>query len=600
MRRWTVVSWMLIVSTVFSWMLQSGCLAQTSTLPVPRDTLAQAAESAGSRANSPSGTERWRVASGDTLQFSPVVSNGMVYAGFSNSDSLYAYDAASGAEMWQFTTGSFVGSPVISDGIAYVGSYDGNLYAIDASSGAERWRFSAGENRTSLSTVIDGVIYISSSISGNVYAIDAVSGAERWMFAIGASVSSSFVVTEGIVYVGSYDNYLYAIDAASGTQRWRFAVNAAQETSPVAVGGVVYIGSPDADDDNLYAVDAASGTERWRFMGDSGVSDSPVLEVDGVVYVGSDYGDLYAIDAASGIERWRFAGDSGVNESQLLVVDGVVYVGGEYGNVRGDDDDFYAIDAVSGTERWRFTVGGSMEFSPALVNGVVYVGGFDGNLYAIDTVDGNELWHFTTGSSMGSSPVVMDGVVYVGSNDGTLYAIEPPTSEAIATRQMDQAWDTYYTDLSTALRTSPDLPTGFTGIEGGAFDWPVPNPVPEDSVGMGGARFVLSAASGLNGVFVVRYGTAVDGGGAVATAAIGLTRAGWAEVEVDGVEHDHACLALESVTDAKAICYVERDAFVLVAYSYLPTANVNAATTNATDLAVYANAVFDRVPRPAS
>ena len=45
------------------------------------------------------------------------------------------------------------------------------------------------------------------------------------------------------------------------------------------------------------------------------------------------------------------------------------------------------------------------------------------NLYAIDAVTGTEKWRFTTGNDVLSSPAVVNGVVYVGSNDGYLYAL---------------------------------------------------------------------------------------------------------------------------------------------------------------------------------
>ena len=34
-----------------------------------------------------------------------------------------------------------------------------------------------------------------------------------------------------------------------------------------------------------------------------------------------------------------------------------------------------------------------------------------------------KLWNFTTGNSVESSPAVVDGVVYVGSEDGKIYAL---------------------------------------------------------------------------------------------------------------------------------------------------------------------------------
>jgi outer membrane protein assembly factor BamB len=55
---------------------------------------------------------------------------------------------------------------------------------------------------------------------------------------------------------------------------------------------------------------------------------------------------------------------------------------------------------------------------------VVYIGGADFNLYALDSQTGREKWKFTTRNSIQSSPTVADGAVYVGSDDGYLYAVQ--------------------------------------------------------------------------------------------------------------------------------------------------------------------------------
>ena len=39
----------------------------------------------------------------------------------------------------------------------------------------------------------------------------------------------------------------------------------------------------------------------------------------------------------------------------------------------------------------------------------------DGNVYALDAATGAKLWSYTTGEEVESSPAVANGVVYVGS-----------------------------------------------------------------------------------------------------------------------------------------------------------------------------------------
>src|ERR1035437_3656565 len=69
---------------------------------------------------------------------------------------------------------------------------------------------------------------------------------------------------------------------------------------------------------------------------------------------------------------------------------------------------------------WTGTTGGSIYSSPAVANGVVYVGSSDHKLYAyaVGCASGggtcSPLWTATTGGSIYSSPAVANSVVYVG------------------------------------------------------------------------------------------------------------------------------------------------------------------------------------------
>jgi outer membrane protein assembly factor BamB len=117
---------------------------------------------------------------------------------------------------------------------------------------------------------------------------------------------------------------------------------------------------------------------------------------------------------------WIYTANNKISSSvssSPAVVDGVVYVG-------SDDFNLYALDSATGGERWRFRTGGKVTSSPAVVDGVVYVGSWDNNLYAIDAATGEERWRFTADSSISGAPAVADGVVVVGSLDGGVYGID--------------------------------------------------------------------------------------------------------------------------------------------------------------------------------
>ncbi len=76
------------------------------------------------------------------------------------------------------------------------------------------------------------------------------------------------------------------------------------------------------------------------------------------------------------------------------------------------------------TLKWKFKTHGKIFSSPAVYNGIVYIGSEDKNLYAIDVSTGKELWKFTTGGAVHSSPSVFNNVVYFGSFDGYYYAVD--------------------------------------------------------------------------------------------------------------------------------------------------------------------------------
>jgi len=111
------------------------------------------------------------------------------------------------------------------------------------------------------------------------------------------------------------------------------------------------------------------------------------------------------------------------------VADGVVYVGSS------DWFRLNAIDAETGELVWYFNTKGDPWSSPAVADGVVYIGATGGYLYAVDTKTGQELWKVRTAPALVtvdpvrfdggvvSSPTVVDGVVYFGSLDGKLYAV---------------------------------------------------------------------------------------------------------------------------------------------------------------------------------
>ena len=64
---------------------------------------------------------------------------------------------------------------------------------------------------------------------------------------------------------------------------------------------------------------------------------------------------------------------------------------------------------------WVFKTNGDVWSSPAVADGIVYVGSFDRYLYAVNATDGSKVWSFKTGGTIFTSPAVANNVVYIGS-----------------------------------------------------------------------------------------------------------------------------------------------------------------------------------------
>ena len=137
-----------------------------------------------------------------------------------------------------------------------------------------------------------------------------------------------------------------------------------------------------------------------------------------------DYSPVAGPVPSNGQLLWNYT-ITGYVGSSPAVVNGVVYVGSADNNV-------YALNATTGTKLWNYTTDSYVYSSPAVVNGVVYVGsvennGIDNNVYALNATTGTKLWSYATRANVYSSPAVANGMLYIGSEDWNLYALNATT-----------------------------------------------------------------------------------------------------------------------------------------------------------------------------
>jgi outer membrane protein assembly factor BamB len=325
-----------------------------------------------------------------------------------------------GSVRWRFkTSGRIFSSPVIKDGLAFIGSEDGNLYAVRTYSGAMSWKFHTGGAVSSTVAVYNGSVYFT-SYDGYCYAVDALTGKELWKFKtegekkVGANglwtmkpaemymedlwdffLSSPVVGINGpglnngpTVYFGSSDGNLYALDAISGVLKWKFKTNGIIRSSPALYDGNIYFGSWDT---YMYAVDAQTGKEIWKFK----TRDQPgyhLLEgiqasasiADGVLYFGARDGFFYALKAKTGDSLWSFSADKSWVLTTAAIIDSTVFFG------TSDTYLLYALDTKTGRKKFSMKAKGYLYSSPAISRRMAYFGDFTGNFYAMDLRSGDK------------------------------------------------------------------------------------------------------------------------------------------------------------------------------------------------------------------
>src|SRR5205823_10789956 len=79
----------------------------------------------------------------------------------SSVNTLNPTNVSSLALYWKVLTGgSIYSSPVIVNGVVYIGSDNGKLYAFSASTGQTLWKASTSDSIESSPAVVDGIVYV--------------------------------------------------------------------------------------------------------------------------------------------------------------------------------------------------------------------------------------------------------------------------------------------------------------------------------------------------------------------------------------------------------------------------------------------------------
>ena len=367
----------------------------------------------------------------------PVIAGDLVYT-YTTNGSVWAFNKHNGELVWRNKTpgGKALQSstPAYGDGKLFVASNSGDIFAFDAASGEELWSEQVTESNFECPiTYFDHRIYIGEGLKGGpgtkyYYCYDDT-GQQIWKYANDNSAgfiwNGASIMGEHIVY-STHEGKLVSLNRETGNL---------------------------ADEIDLGSEDVAFSKD------DPGMFRSSVTYQDGYIYTTSERGQEQGYVWKIGFEDGNFINEgwciqNGFSTSTPAVHDGKVYVGqGEHGYT----GHLTCLDDSNGDMLWSYFVDAGVKSSPVLAvennKDYIYFTGAesDGSLYCLEE-DGTLAWEYNPPEDDGyilQGAAISDGKIYFGTDAGYLYCIQEKTSEG---------WEQFHKDTRNTGYSSSDAP----------------------------------------------------------------------------------------------------------------------------------------------
>jgi len=141
---------------------------------------------------------------------------------------------------------------------------------------------------------------------------------------------------------------------------------------------------------------------------------------------GFDLGDFARKSSKVAYFTWHLQEGGGSINSSPVIKGGHVYIAALDGYL-------YKLEKASGRLVWKFKGGGMFSDAwPVIKDGIIYLGCYDHNMYALDENTGEEVWRFRTGGKIdGSSVLILGEMAIFSSDDFFLYSINRKTGKMI-------------------------------------------------------------------------------------------------------------------------------------------------------------------------
>jgi len=240
----------------------------------------------------------WSYDCGEELVTVPVLAEGKVLVA-SQSATLYAVDAADGKWAWQYRRTPPAGfilrgarTPVVRDGVAYLGFSDGHAAALDVKTGGAIWDrvLSTGTQFIDVSSTpgFDAAGHlIVASYKDGLFALDPKTGDTVWQ---SSASGLAYLLVRGSIIFAAGEDRISAYSSESGKPIWSIPLPDRAGQQPAFASGLLLVPTGKS----LLFVDPVSGRVLRRFDPGKGVTATPgVYGPDALVL--SNLGFVYGL-----------------------------------------------------------------------------------------------------------------------------------------------------------------------------------------------------------------------------------------------------------------------------------------------------------------
>lgn len=197
-------------------------------------------------------------------------------------------------------------SPVISEGLVFVGANNGFFHSFELENGKQVWKVNDHSSYHSKPVIYkDQVIY--GTQDGRVYSRATINGELKYNVDLGASIEGSGVIYNGKIFFHLRNHQVFALDVETGKILWAYKRSVPYLTTlqraakPVVLNNRLYVGFADG---TLAALNLEEGLLVFEIKLSTGIKfvdlDNPISVVDGKIYAGVMGGPLHIINAENG------------------------------------------------------------------------------------------------------------------------------------------------------------------------------------------------------------------------------------------------------------------------------------------------------------